>query len=100
MITFEELQASLHTGDAPPAGMPGALVALWHDARGDWHAAHETVQSESGDDAAWVHAYLHRKEGDSANARYWYQRASRPPADEPLDVEWAAIATELLGRKT
>lgn len=95
MITFEELQASLHTGDAPPAGMPGALVALWHDARGDWHAAHETVQSESGDDAAWVHAYLHRKEGDLSNAHYWYRRAGKTPSHDSLDQEWAAIATAL-----
>ena len=61
----------------PPAALPALLSALWHDARGDWKRAHEIVQGEKGEDAAAVHAYLHRKEGDLSNADYWYGRARR-----------------------
>lgn len=84
------------TDEAPPAGLSDALLALWHDARGDWDAAHEAVQDGSSADAAWVHAYLHRKEGDRANARYWYQRAGRPEATGALAAEWDQVATSLL----
>lgn len=75
---------------APP------LQALWHDARGDWERAHELVQAVAGREGAWVHAYLHRKEGDPGNAAYWYARAGRPVCSDPLAVEWIAITSELL----
>lgn len=81
---------------SPPAGLSPALVALWHQGRGDWQAAHEAAQSDDGRDAAWVHAHLHRVEGDEANAGYWYRRAGRPPCHDPLDTEWSAIAAALL----
>ena len=84
--------------DAPPAGLPRPLQALWHDARGDWHAAHALAQADDDRAGAWVHAYLHRKEGDLANAGYWYRRAGRPVAGGPLDAEWRDIATDLLAR--
>ncbi len=80
----------------PPEGLSDALLALWHDARGDWTAAHESAQSGESDDGAWVHAYLHRKEGDSGNAGYWYRRAGRPVHTGGLDAEWSQIAGELL----
>jgi hypothetical protein len=83
---------------AAPAGLSLALQALWHDARGDWEAAHGRAQDQDDRDGAWVHAYLHRKEGDLANAGYWYRRAQRPDASGALEAEWEAIATELLGR--
>lgn len=76
--------------------MPAGLLALWHDRRGDWEAAHQVAQDIPDPVGAWIHAYLHRKEGDLANAGYWYRRASRPQARGPLDEEWTAIATELL----
>jgi hypothetical protein len=74
------------------------LRALWHDARGDWDAAHRVAQDIEDADAAWVHAYLHRKEGDAGNAAYWYRRAGQPIATDSLDDEWTRIARELLAR--
>jgi len=82
---------------APPAGLNPALEALWHDARGDFDRAHELAQSDEGGRGDWVHAYLHRKEGDAGNAAYWYRRAGRPFCREALEKEWAAIAQALLG---
>lgn len=95
-MTFDEFKASLHATETPPAGLSGALVALWRDARGDWRAAHEHVQSETGEEAAWVHAYLHRKEGDLSNAQYWYRRAGRSVSRGSLEEEWEAIARAFL----
>jgi hypothetical protein len=82
-----------------PPGTPAALRALWLDARGDWEAAHAAAQEDAGRDGAWVHAYLHRKEGDAMNAGYWYARAGRPAASGELRAEWEAIARALLERK-
>jgi hypothetical protein len=81
---------------APPTGLTPALEALWHDGRGDFDRAHELAQSDEGGPGDWVHAYLHRKEGDAGNAAYWYRRARRPICREPLDTEWEAIAGALL----
>ncbi len=69
---------------------------MWHDARGDWAVAHDVAQSVDDETGAWVHAYLHRKEGDAANAAYWYRRARKPVAADGLDVEWERIVTALL----
>lgn len=80
-----------------PPGTPAALRALWLDARGDWDAAHAAAQEDDGRDGAWVHAYLHRKEGDEMNAGYWYARAGRPAASGDLRAEWESIARALLG---
>jgi len=85
-------------GTEPPAGLSSALQALWWDARGDWARAHECAQAQADTDGCWTHAYLHRVEGDLANAGYWYRRAGRPPATGPLEAEWRAIATALLAR--
>jgi hypothetical protein len=94
-MTNDELRDSL-SADAPPVGLAGPVEALWHAAKGRWDAAHEIVQADDGDDAAWVHAYLHRVEGDIGNAGYWYRRAGKPVADGPLDDEWQAIASTML----
>lgn len=98
-MSFAEFQESIARDAAPPAGAGGALQALWHDARGDWDAAHEAAQADPGRDGAWVHAYLHRKEGDAGNAGYWYARAGRraPPAGTTLAAEWEQIARALGG---
>ena len=94
-MTLGEFTATLRE-DTPPDVAP-ALVALWHDAKGDWHAAHETAQAIEDETGAWVHAYLHRKEGDASNAAYWYRRAGREVVrGAALDEEWSRIATELL----
>jgi dihydrofolate reductase len=64
--------------------------------KGDWKRAHESAQQDEGIEGAWVHAYLHRKEGDQGNAAYWYNRAGKPVCHEPLDAEWLRIARALL----
>jgi hypothetical protein len=94
-IDFETFRESLGA-PAPPAGLTPALQALWHDARGNWDAAHGYAQQQEDRSGAWVHAYLHRKEGDLPNAGYWYLRAGQPVASGPLDEEWAAITRALL----
>lgn len=82
---------------APPANLSAPLLALWLDGKDDWDGAHDALQNQPDDNgSAWVHAYLHRKEGDPANARYWYRRAGKPAAGGPLATEWDAIATALL----
>lgn len=86
--------------EAPPASAGPALAALWHDAHGDWTRAHTLAQEDEGANGSWVHAYLHRKEGDLSNARYWYTRAGQtPPAKGvSLDAEREAIIRALLAR--
>jgi hypothetical protein len=69
---------------------------LWWDAKGDWTKAHESALQDEGPAGAWIHAYLHRKEGDSSNAAYWYQRAGKPPGKMSIDEEWDQIAGALL----
>lgn len=78
----------------------GSLQALAHDYRGDWAAAHDLLQEDTSADANWVHAYLHRKEGDLFNAEYWYRRASKPVSTQSLSGEWNAIVRSLLGLPT
>ena len=75
------------------------LQALWQDAHGDWQSAHELAQEIETPDGAWVHAYLHRKEGDEFNANYWYRRAGRPVGRAGLGEEWDFIVTELLQKQ-
>jgi len=92
LTTFE---ASL-TAENPPEGLSAPLLALWHDARGDWHRAHELAQQAQSPEGDRVHAYLHRKEGDAANAAYWYRRCGGEPFEGSLEAEWRAIAATLL----
>jgi hypothetical protein len=84
----------------PPADLSPALLALWYDGRGDWNAAHGIAQDVHDPSGSWVHAYLHRKEGDDGNAGYWYRRAGVAPASGALDVEWRAIVEALLVRRS
>jgi hypothetical protein len=88
-------RASLSAAE-PPAKLSHALRALWLDARGNWDGAHDAAQADEGGAGDWVHAYLHRKEGDAGNAAYWYRRAHKPVCHASLDEEWAAIADALL----
>jgi hypothetical protein len=81
---------------APPAGLEPALEALWHLAKGDWKQAHELAQSQEDRRGNWVHAHLHRVEGDDSNAGYWYRRVGRPHSKAPLPQEWDEIAAALL----
>jgi hypothetical protein len=80
----------------PPLGISPALAGLWWAGKDDWNKAHKLVMSEDGAACAWVHAYLHRLEGDMENARYWYGQARRPPAKGDLAGEWATIVAALL----
>ena len=94
-MTLSEFNTSL-ADSKPPADLSPALAALWWDAKEDWDKAHKIVMDESGADCAWVHAYLHRREGDLENARYWYRQAGLEAASGALSEEWAAIARTLL----
>ncbi len=94
-MDLEGFRASL-TQDRPPPGLGPALRALWREAKGDWDAAHRLAQGADDAEGAWVHAYLHRVEGDLSNAGYWYRRAGRPRATVPLKDEWDEIASALL----
>ena len=99
-MDFAEFRTSIDD-EAPPAGLTPPLEALWHAARGEWDRAHGIAQraGDAGDkDAEWVHAYLHRVEGDLSNAGYWYRRVGKPEATGSLDDEWAAISAALLER--
>ena len=80
-MTLDDFRQSL-TATEPPAGLTHALAGLWWDAKGDWTRAHESAQQDEGIDGSWVHAYLHRKEGDQGNAAYWYSRAGKPVCRE------------------
>ena len=95
-MRMADFKASL-SGAAPVPSANAPLAALWWAAKGDWDQAHKIVQDEAGPDAAWVHAYLHRVEGDIGNAGYWYRQALRPPANGSPEAEWDRIASELLG---
>ena len=94
-MTLREFRDSLQR-DEPPSHLSQALAGLWWDAKGDWKRAHESAQEDEGPAGSWVHAYLHRKEGDQDNAAYWYDRAGRPVCREPLDAEWLSIVRVLL----
>jgi hypothetical protein len=84
-------------GAAPAPDLNAPLAGLWWAAKGDWDRAHKIVQDESSREAAWVHAYLHRVEGDLGNAGYWYRQAGQPVAKDSLEAEWSRIVAALGG---
>jgi hypothetical protein len=86
-------------GRAPPAGLGLALEALWFAAKGDWNVAHERAQAQQNKDGSWVHAHLHRQEGDESNAAYWYRKAGRPFAQQSLEEEWKTLVQALLASR-
>ena len=81
---------------AMPAGLSVYLQSLWYDAKDDWHNAHALVDHLNDETACWVHAYLHRKEGDLGNADYWYRRAGKTRPSVSLQQEWETIVKALL----
>jgi hypothetical protein len=96
-MQYQEFIDSLDS-DACPSGLEPCLQALWYDARGEWNNAHEIVQAMGDGDvmAARIHAYLHRKEGDDWNSRYWHRRAgSVYPEDMSLEQEWQSLVRQL-----
>ena len=96
-MTLAEFKRSI-SKSSPPADLSAALAGLWWAGKDDWDKAHKTVMDEGGKDCAWVHAYLHRVEGDLENAGYWYRQADKPAASDALEAEWTAIASELLAK--
>jgi len=94
-VSVADFKASL-SGAAPAPEFDAPLAALWWAAKGRWDEAHKIVQDEATADAAWVHAYLHRVEGDLGNAGYWYRKAHKPVASDPLETEWERIVSTLL----
>lgn len=94
-MTQKEFQKSL-AESSPPEGVHRLLRALWYDARGDWEEAHRIAQSVEGRNGAWVHGYLHRKEGDLSNAEYWYSRAGRRNPGTSLEWEWEQLVKAFL----
>jgi len=94
-MTLAEFKASV-AKQTPPRGLAPAVAALWWAAKDDWDKAHAIVMNDNGAAAAWVHAYLHRVEGDLPNAGYWYRTAGKPVAPGALDAEWGAIVAALL----
>ncbi|WP_110669618.1 hypothetical protein [Salinicola halophilus] len=83
----------------PPTPLSPELLALWWAGRSEWSKAHAQVDTAKGVDAAWVHAYLHRWEGDLGNANYWYAKAGRCMPDQSLDEEWRRITETLIERR-
>ena len=93
-MSVADFRASLAAG-GPASGLMPPLAALWWAAKGNWDQAHKIVQDEESSDAAWVHAYLHRVEGDLGNAGYWYRQAGKPVAKDTLEAEWERIVSAL-----
>ncbi len=89
-MDFESYQNSLNN-HTPPEGLSTLLEALWWDAKGNWEKAHQLAQGVNNTDGAWVHAYLHRKEGNDGNAGYWYSRSGKSHPQKSLDDEWLEI---------
>ncbi len=84
------------TEPLPPAHFSVLLKSLWYDAKGDWKTAHDLVDSLAGTEAAWVHAHLHRKEGDIWNADYWYARAKKERPSSTLEEEWESLVRHFM----
>jgi hypothetical protein len=94
-VTYDEFILSIEN-NGPLPNLPLYIQSLWWDAKGDWHKAHALIDSLDDKNSCWVHAYLHRKEGDISNANYWYRRAGKQNPGVSLQDEWNAISTELL----
>jgi len=94
-MTFSSFKESLSSNE-PPQNASVYLRALWYDAKGDWDEAHKLIQDINDKNAAWIHAYLHRKEGDINNARYWYYNANKKLSSLTLAQEWEEIVVALI----
>lgn len=97
-MRFEDFTSAIAQGKPCPSSLPPALQGLWIDRQGNWDQAHQIVQDANDQESAWVHAYLHREEGDIGNARYWYRRAGKPASQTSLAIEWEDIAKELCSK--
>jgi hypothetical protein len=101
MIVFDDFVKSISLCDEPESNLSVCLQALWWARKGDWDKAHDLAQDEGSQNGDWVHAYLHRVEGDLGNAAYWYNRASKPVRrNENLAEEWNQIVNHFLTAST
>jgi hypothetical protein len=89
-MKYDEFLGTL-SSDQPPENMPDVLKALWYDGKNDWAASHNIAQDIDNKNGSWIHAYLHRKEGDISNARYWYSRANKSEPKMSLKEEWESL---------
>ena len=92
---YDEFIRSLAENKLPDNLNP-ALQSLWYDGKDNWDMSHDIAQEIHDNNGSWIHAYLHRKEGDQWNANYWYQRAGRKMPKAPLNQEWEALVQEFL----
>ena len=95
MLSFDDFITSL-SGINPSPDLSVYLQSLWYDGKGDWNKAHTIIQDTEDGTACWIHAYLHRKEGDKFNANYWYNKAGKPMPHYSLEQEWQEIIKALL----
>jgi hypothetical protein len=95
MKTLAEFKATLNL-EVPPQAFPAPLKSLWYDGKGDWQQAHAQVDHLTDQESAWVHAYLHRKEGDIWNADYWYRKAKQTRPGITLEQEWEQLVQQFL----
>lgn len=98
-MTLTDFKKSLQA-EAPPAGLGTHLLALWWGGKGDWHRSHDLVQDGSDDGTSWIHAWLHRVEGDEGNASYWYARAGRKKPGIPVEAEWDHMTAHFLEKNS
>lgn len=94
-MTFNEFKNTLFA-DTPPEGINDLLTALWYAVKDDWERSHTIAQDIPGRDGAWIHAYLHRVEGDTGNAGYWYSAAGKPMCNDTLEIEWEELVRAML----
>lgn len=97
-MSIEEFTASLENA-TPPSHVSDLLKAMWYDAKGDWNTSHDIAQEIQSREGSWIHAYLHRKEGDAGNASYWYHKAGQPVCHASLEKEWETLVLEFLKRE-
>ena len=95
-MSFEDFLASIENDETPSGNWSMAIQGLWWDKKGEWDNAHDCCQPPSDNDADWLHAYLHRKEGDLGNASYWYSRCGKTVFQGTLDEEWESVVKALL----
>jgi len=95
-VTYEQFIAHVASHEAPPAEWSAGLAALWHAQKGNWAEAHTVAQHLHDTCGSWIHAHLHRVEGDEDNAGYWYARALKPLCADSLDAEREFLIREML----
>ena len=94
-MNFDSFRSSL-ANEAPPVEASALLQALWYAGKNNWDKAHDIAQDVHDTNGSWIHAYLHRQEGDRANAGYWYSKAGKTMPGYSLEKEWEEIVKALL----